>query len=75
MHAASASSPKLGMVSLVRSRAQAFSIAARWREAADPSVGRQRLHGRNPAASASAMVSKNMVLRRNGSREVQPGRQ
>jgi hypothetical protein len=63
------------MVSLARNSAHAFSIAARCREAAEPSVGRQRLQARNPAASAASVVSKNTVLARNGRREVQPGRQ
>ena len=57
------------MVSLVRSKAHAFSIAARCREAAELSAGRQRLHARNPATSAAAVVSKNTVLLRNGRRE------
>ena len=65
----------IGIVSLVRSRAHAFSIAATCREATEPSAGRQRLHARNPAASAAAVVSKNAVLVRNGRREAQPGRQ
>jgi hypothetical protein len=63
------------MFSLVRSKAHAFSIAATWRDAADSSVGRQRLHDRNPAASAAPVVSKKTVLVRNGRREAQPGRQ
>jgi len=63
------------VVSLFRSSAHAFSIAATCREAAEPSIGRQRLQGRSPAASAAAGVSKNIVLRRSGNREVQPGRQ
>ena len=65
----------LGMVSLVRNSAHAFSTAARCREAAEPSVGRQRLHALNPAASAAAVVSKNTVLVRNGRRDAHPGRQ
>jgi hypothetical protein len=63
------------MVSLLRNSAHALSTAATCREAEEPSVGRQRLQARNPAASAAAVVSKNIVFLRSGSREVQPGRQ
>ena len=73
--AASASSPVVGKVSLLRSKAHALSTAARCREAAEPSAGRQRLQGRSPAASAAAVVSKKRVFFRSGSRDVQLGRQ
>ena len=63
------------MASLLRNNAQALSTAATCREAEVPSVGRQRLQGRSPAASAAAVVSKNIVFLRSGSRDVQPGRQ
>ena len=73
--AASASSARLGIASLFRNSAHALSTAATCREAGVPSVGRQRLQGRSPAASAAAVVSKNIVFLRSGSRDVQPGRQ
>ncbi len=63
------------MASLLRNNAHALSTAATCREAEVPSVGRQRLQGRSPAASAAAVVSKNMVFLRSGSRDVQPARQ
>src|SRR5262245_48100632 len=42
---------------------------------ADAGPGRQRLHGRKPAARAAAIDSKNETFSRLGSREGQPGRQ
>src|SRR5579884_369916 len=75
MPAAAARRSRLGGVSLLRSKAQALSIAARWRAAAESSVGRQRLHGRKPAASAAAASAKKRTFSRRGRREAQPGRQ
>jgi hypothetical protein len=42
--------PDLGTLRRSRSRRQTFAIADACRSASDNSVGRQRLHGRNPAA-------------------------
>ena len=63
------------MASLFRNKVQALSTAATCREAGVPSVGRHRLQGRSPAVSAAAVVSKNIVFLRSGSRDAQPARQ
>jgi hypothetical protein len=65
---ASASTARPGISSASSISAQAFATAAAWRSASPASFGRQRLHGRKPAHSASSQVRWNATFSRRASR-------
>src|SRR5690606_40415365 len=73
--AASASASRLGTSSASSISRQALATAEARRPAVPVSFGRQRLHGRKPAFSASAQVAWNRTFSRRGRRAPQDGRQ
>ena len=75
MPALAASVSRLGTSSACSMARQAFATATACRSASAASFGRQRLHGRKPARSASAQVAWKPTFSRRGSRAAQDGRQ
>src|SRR5256885_10485332 len=73
MLADAASAARFGISSAASIRRQAFATAAARRTARAASFGRQRLHGRNPALSASSQLAWKRTFSRRASRAAHEG--